>query len=114
MILDEFRQSIATYSDMIRDGHDPIDLLNIVDKRIADISNHIAVCHRVIAEQRGLANNLLFWLARGKHLDKAASAARTLDETIELQQEFFSFRHKVLRLVADRLSNQSGRSTTSG
>lgn len=31
MILDEFRESLVIYSEMLREKHDPIDLLNIVD-----------------------------------------------------------------------------------
>ena len=74
-------------------------MLNIVDERLADISNHIAVCHRVIAEQRGLASVSFFGGAR-KHLAKAEQAGETLEQVIAVQSDFFVFRHKVLSRVA--------------
>ena len=102
MILDEFRDSIAIYDEMLREGErDPLDMLNIVDKRLADISNHIAVCHRVIAEQRGLAQNAFLGGTRNRHLDKAEQAGRALEQVIAVQSDLFDFRHKVLRRVAE-------------
>ena len=43
MIVDEFRDSIAIYNEMLQEHHDPFDMLNIVDKRFAAISNHITI-----------------------------------------------------------------------
>ncbi|MGY0617908.1 hypothetical protein [Lysobacter sp. A378] len=102
MILDEFRDSISIYDKMLRErSRDPLDMLNIVDKRLADISNHIAVCHRVLAEQRGLAQNAFFGSTRKKHLDKADQAGQTLEHVIEVQTDLFDFRYKVLCRVAE-------------
>jgi hypothetical protein len=101
MIVDEFRDSIAIYDGMLRDGQrDPLTMLNIVDKRLADISNHITVCHRVLAEQRGLANGAFLGSTRKRHLDKVAQACEALEQVIAVQAEIFEFRHKVLSRVA--------------
>ncbi len=102
MITDEFRDSIAIYDEMLRELQcDPLDMLNIVDKRLADISNHIAVCHRVLAEQRGLAHSAFLGGTRKRHLDKAEQAGLLLDQVIAIQSDLFEFRYKVLRRVAD-------------
>ncbi len=102
MILDEFRDSIAIYDEMLGEGsRDPLDMLNIVDKRLADISNHIAVCHRVLAEQRGLAQSAFLGGTRKRHLDKAEQAGQALEQVIAIQSDLFDFRHKVLRRVAE-------------
>ncbi len=102
MILDEFRDSIAIYDEMLgEEERDPLDMLNIVDKRLADISNHIAVCHRVIAEQRGLAQSAFLGGTRKRHLDKAEQAGYALEQVISIQSDLFDFRHKVLRRVAE-------------
>ena len=114
MSVEEFRQSIILYREMIEEGHDPLDLLNTVDSRLADISNHIAVCHRVLAEQRCLLNLSIFPAARRKHSSKIDSAGAALDQVIAFQDELFHLRLKVLRLVADRFGYQSGRSPMSG
>ncbi len=104
MILDEFRDSIAIYDEMLRERErDPLTMLNIVDKRLADISNHIAVCHRVISEQRALAQAAFFGGTRKEHLDKAERAGQTLEQVIAIQSDFFEFRHKVLQHVAEFL-----------
>ena len=102
MILDEFRESISIYDEMLREGNrNSLDMLNIVDKRLADISNHIAVCHRVVAEQRGLAQNSFWGGTRKQHLDKAEKAGQTLEQVISIQCDFFDFRYKVLQRVAE-------------
>ena len=101
MILDDFRTAMKIYEEMLGEGHDLPDLLNIVDKKLAEISNHIAVCHRVIAENRSGANSLTALLGgtRQKQLQAAERAGATLDEIIQLQAEFFDFRYKVLKLL---------------
>lgn len=102
MILDEFRNSIVIYDEMLQEGaRDPLTMLNIVDKRLADISNHIAVCHRVIAEQRAYAQTAFLGGTRKRHLDKADEAGQTLEQVIVIQSDFFEFRHKVLCRVAE-------------
>ena len=101
MIVDEFRDSITIYDEMLRDGErDPLTMLNIVDKRLADISNHIAVCHRILAEQRGLANGAFLGGTRKRHLAKAEQAGEVLEQVIAVQSDLFEFRHKVLSCVA--------------
>lgn len=104
MIVDEFRDSIAIYDEMLRNRErDPLSMLNIVDKRLADISNHIAVCHRVLAEQRSLAHGAFLGSTRKRHLDKAEQAGQILEQVIAVQSDLFDFRHKVLSQVATHL-----------
>lgn len=101
MILDDFRNAKEIYEEMLQERKDLPNLLNIVDKKLAEISNHVAVCHRVIAENRVGASSLTALLGgtRAKHMQAAERAAATLDETIQLQAEFFEFRYRVLRLL---------------
>ncbi|QHG85651.1 hypothetical protein ACCQ13_00195 [Xanthomonas sp. NCPPB 1638] len=104
MIVDEFRDSIGIYDEMLRSGErDPLSMLNIVDKRLADISNHIAVCHRVLAEQRSLAHGAFLGSTRKRHVDKAEQAGQVLEQVIAVQSDLFDFRHKVLSQVATHL-----------
>ena len=104
MILDEFRDSIVIYEEMLGENRrDPMDLLNIVDKRLADISNHIAICHRVIAEHRASAQSAFLGSTRKRHLDQADQAGQTLDSVIAVQADMFDFRYKVLCRLADFL-----------
>ena len=104
MIVDEFRDSIAIYDEMLRNRErDPLSMLNIVDKRLADISNHIAVCHRVLAEQRSLAHGAFLGSTRKRHLGKAEQAGQILEQVIAVQSDLFDFRHKVLSQVATHL-----------
>jgi hypothetical protein len=101
MILDEFRAAKEIYEEMLQERSDLPNLLNIVDKKLAHISNHIAVCHRVIAENRAAASSLTAFLpgTKAKHLQAAERACVTLDQTIQLQDQFFDFRYKVLKLL---------------
>lgn len=99
MIVDEFRDSIAIYDEMLRRGErDPLTMLNIVDKRLAEISNHIAMCHRVVAEHRGLANSAFLNSTRRRHLINVDQAGETLKQVIAVQSELFELRRKVFVL----------------
>jgi hypothetical protein len=108
MIIDEFRDSIAIYAEMLREeGRSPIDMLNIVDKRLADISNHIAVCHRVIAEERGIASAAFLGSTRNRHLAKAEGASHMLEKAIAVQADMFDFRYEVLSRIAESLRSRT-------
>jgi len=107
MIVDEFRDSIDIYNEMLEEGRHPLQLLNLVDKRLADISNHIAICNRVIGEQRAYAQNALLPGSRKRHIEKAEQAGQTLDTVIDVQRDMFEFRAKVLSRVEKEFDSLS-------
>lgn len=111
MIIDEFKESLATYERMLqeREFH-PLALLNVVDRRLAEISNHIAICHRFLAEQRALAHAAFWSGTRRTHFAKAEQAEQTLEQVIVVQGEFYSFRWSVLRSVAVLIEKSNGAS----
>jgi hypothetical protein len=108
MITDELHSAIAVYREMLAESsHHPLELLNAVDRQLANTSNHIAVCHRVVAEHRVLAQSLVAHLsgARRSHLRKEESAGKTLDEMIMVQEELFDLRQQILQSVMERLAH---------
>lgn len=98
MIVDEFRYSLEFFKELIEKREIDASLLASMDRRLCDISNHIAVCHRVVAEKRSEAKTIIaiFSLRESKLLQEAERAGETLNEVIELQSQFLSARAEVL------------------
>lgn len=110
MIIDEFRADTELYKRLLAEGScEPHRLLNIVDKRLAQISNHIAVCHRNIAERRAYAARA--WLGGSRHLAEVAKASDILDQTIEAQNALFEVRGNVLEQIAATIHSAQRRSS---
>lgn len=99
--VDEFRESIAIYAEMLRAAdRDPWALLNIVDERLAQLSNHIAACHAAASRHSALAGQGFLQWHREKHLAEARSASDAVAQGIEVQKDLFALRHKVLADMA--------------
>lgn len=99
--IDEFRESIATYAGMLGAGdRDPWALLNIVDERLAQLSNHIAACHAAVSRNSALAGQGFLQWHRDKHLAEARGASDAVAQAIEVQKDLFALRHNVLAQMA--------------
>jgi len=99
--VDEFRDSIAIYTEMfLGEERDPWTMLNILDERLAQISNYIAACHGAIAKHHALAGQGFLQWHREKHLADAQLAWETVVQSVEVQANLFSLRQKVLGHIA--------------
>lgn len=99
--VEEFRDSIAIYAEMLRAGdRDPWTMLNIVDERLAQLSNHIAASHAAACQHSALAGQGFLQWHREKHLAEAQVASDAVSQAIEVQQHLFALRHQVLTEMA--------------
>lgn len=110
MVVDEFRASIDLYRRLLaEESFSAYTLLNMVDKRLAQLSNHIAVIHRNIAERRAYAASA--WFGGSGHLAEVAKASDILDQTIEVQDMLFEVRGNVLEQIAAEVQAAQERSS---
>lgn len=88
MIVDEFRSSLQLYKELIEKREVDTRLLASMDRRLCDISNHIAVCHRVLAEKRSEAKTIIAILSlrESKLLQEAERTGEILGEVIEFAE----------------------------
>lgn len=108
MIVDGFRSSLRAYCITIEEGAvDPL-LLASMDRKLCDVANHLAFCHRNYVEKRAAANSLLAIMTlRRKHLAReAAQADRMVEETLEIQDQLMALRASVLVRLFDRIYEQ--------
>ena len=99
--VEEYRDSVAIYTEMFRNGErDPWMMLNIVDERLAQISNCIASCHGAIAKHNALAGQGFLQWHREKHLADARDVSDTLADVFGVQEALFVLRGEVLGHIA--------------
>ncbi len=98
MIINEFRNSLEFFEKWrYEDGVD-LSLLCGIEKKLCDISNHISVCHRIIAEKRSEAKSILavLMLKQGNLISDANEALDILEQVISIQSDFLSLKMQVL------------------
>jgi hypothetical protein len=105
MIVDGFRSSLQAYCSRIEDGAVDTLLLASMDRKLCDVANHIAFCHRNYAEKRAEANSLLAFLSlrRDRLIRDAKRADEMLEQTLEIQDQLMALRAGVLVRLFDRI-----------
>jgi hypothetical protein len=108
MIVDGFRSSLRAYCVTIEDGVVDTLLLASMDRKLCDVANHLAFCHRNYVEKRVEANSLLalMTLRRKRLAHEAAQADRMVEETLEIQDQLIALRTSVLVRLFDRIYEQ--------
>lgn len=89
---------------MLADGSDPFSVALAVDSRLVEVSNHVAICHRVIAESRATLRHS-FFPAREKLQDTIAQAGAVLEEMEALQGELVDVKGLCLRMIRDEINS---------
>lgn len=105
MIVDGFRSSLQAYCATIDGGVVDTMLLASMDRKLCDVANHIAFCHRNYIEKRTEANSLsaLLTLRRNRLIRDAKRADEMLEETLEIQDQLMALRAGVLVRLFDRI-----------
>lgn len=108
MIVDGFRSSLQAYSTTLEEGAVDTLLLTSMDRKLCDVANHIAFCHRNYVEKRAEANSLLalLTLRRSRLIREAARADEMLEETLEIQDQLMALRATVLVGLFDRIYDE--------
>ena len=108
MIVDGFRSSLQAYCTTIEEGAVDTMLLASIDRKLCDVANHIAFCHRNYVEKRAEANTLLalLTLRRNSLMQDAKRADEMLEETLEIQDQLMALRAGVLVRLFDRIYEQ--------
>lgn len=98
MIVDGFRASLRHYCATIEAGEIDALLLASMDRKLCDVANHIAFCHRLYAEKRAEASSLRsILLFRRRRLEgEAARADGMLEQALEIQDQLIALRASVL------------------
>jgi len=99
MITKEFRQSLDMFDAWLIEEGASFDILHNVEKTLLKISNHIAVCHRVIAETRVESKALIPTItgASRQLLLESERAGSTLEDLIALQSDCLDFKVRLMR-----------------
>ncbi len=100
--LDEIRNYRASTRKLLTEGEDPLSVMVTVDSRLVQVSNHVAICHRVLAENRA---NLLFSMfsKREKILASIDRASRALEELDEIQYELVDVKWLCVEMLRSEL-----------
>jgi hypothetical protein len=108
MIVDGFRSSLQAYCSRIEEGAVDTLLLASMDRKLCDVANHIAFCHRNYAEKRAEANSLVafFTLRKSSLARDAVRADEMLEQTLEIQDQLMALRAGVLVRLFERLAEQ--------
>lgn len=108
MIVDGFRSSLQSYCITIEEGEVDTLLLASMDRKLCDVANHIAFCHRNYVEKRAEANSIpaILTLRRNQLVQEAERADRMLEETLEIQDQLMALRASVLVRLFDRIYEQ--------
>lgn len=108
MIVDGFRSSLQAYCTTIEEGEVDTMLLASIDRKLCDVANHIAFCHRNYVEKRTEANALLalLMLRRDRLIRDAIRADEMLEQTLEIQDQLMALRASVLVRLFDRIYEQ--------
>ena len=108
MIVDGFRSSLQAYCITMEEGAVDTLLLASMDRKLCDIANHIAFCHRNYVEKRAEANSMLalLTLRRNRLIRDAKRADAMLEETLEIQDQLMALRASVLVRLFDRIYEQ--------
>lgn len=108
MIIDGFRSSLQAYCATIEEGAVDTMLLASMDRKLCDIANHIAFCHRNYAEKRAEANTLMAFLSLRRHrlIRDAERADEMLEQTLEIQDQLMALRAGVLMRLFDRIYDE--------
>lgn len=108
MIVDGFRSSLRAYCVMIEEGAVDTLLLASMDRKLCDVANHLAFCHRNYVEKRAEANSLfaLMTLRRNRLIRDAKRADEMLEETLEIQDQLMALRASVLVRLFDHIYEQ--------
>lgn len=110
MIVDGFRSSLQSYSEAIAQGAIDAGLLASMDRKLCDVANHIAFCHRNYVEKMAEANTLTAWVSgrRAHLLREAARVDVMLEATLELQDQLIALRSELLVQLFERIYEQMG------
>jgi len=108
MIVDGFRTSLQAYYTTIEEGAVDTMLLASMDRKLCDVANHLAFCHRNYVEKRAEANSLLalMMLRRNRLIQDAKRVDEMLEETLEIQDQLMALRASVLVRLFDRIYEQ--------
>ncbi|OGS83495.1 MAG: hypothetical protein A2061_06120 [Gallionellales bacterium GWA2_59_43] len=108
MIVDGFHASLQAYCVTIEEGAVDTLLLASMDRKLCDVANHIAFCHRNFVEKRSAANTLwaILTLRRNRLIRDAKRADEILEETLEIQDQLMALRSSVLVRLFDNIYEQ--------
>jgi len=110
MIVDGFRSSLNFYAELIEDGEIDTLLLISMDRKLCDVANHIAVCHRIYTERRFEAQTIfsIVSLRRARLIQDSNRADKMLEETLEVQDKLMALRASVLVRLLERSNHRRG------
>jgi hypothetical protein len=110
MIVDGFRSSLKFYARLIEDGEIDALLLISMDRKLCDVANHIAVCHRIYTERRFEAKTIfsIVSLRRTRLVQESDRADKMLEETLEVQDKLLALRASVLVRLLERSGHGRG------
>ncbi|HEX5363733.1 MAG TPA: hypothetical protein VFW59_05655 [Gallionella sp.] len=108
MIVDGFRSSLKFYAELIEDGEVDALLLISMDRKLCDVANHIAVCHRIYTERRFEAKTIfsIMSLRRTSLIQDSDRADKMLEETLEIQDKLLALRASVLVRLFERSNHR--------
>lgn len=111
MIVDGFRTSLQAYCKTIEEGAVDSLLLASMDRKLCDVANHVAFCHRNYVEKKAEAGSLLaiLMLRRNRLIQDAVRVDRMLEETLEIQDQLVALRADVLVRLFDKLYDDMSR-----
>jgi len=102
--LNELRAYRTTTRQLLDEGMDPFSVALAVDSRLVEVANHVAICHRVIAEARATLRHS-FFPDRGKLQASIDQAAAVLEEMEALQSELIDVKGLSLRMIRDEINS---------
>ena len=100
--MDELRNYRTSTRQLLAEGKDALSVMVAVDSRLIEVSNHVAICHRVLAESR--ANLPFSMFARRKKI--LASIERTgniLEELDQIQYELVDVKGQCVGMLRSEL-----------
>ena len=101
--LEEIREyRISTRKLLNDEDYDLFRVIGVTDSRLADIANHVSVCHRCLAEYRAKLD-WCFFSGRRELESKIKHAGNTLDEVLEIQRELIDVRQTALAELAKKI-----------
>ncbi len=111
MIVDGFRSSLQFYCEVIEDGAVDVLLLVSMDRKLCDVANHIAFCHRLYAEKRLEAGQLraILLMRQVRLREEARHADRMLEATLEIQDQLIALRASVVIRLFEKAYDLGGK-----
>lgn len=100
--LSELRGYRTSTRQMLVEGRDPFSVLAAADSRLVEVANHVAICHRVIAEARAELR-CAFFPNRTKLQGKIHTASEVLEEMEALQHELIDVKGDCLSQIQSEI-----------